>query len=254
MHATTALPQCSFSIKCRIGIDYNDSFDVFQKFIEAVSVTDGLSIDVHARKVWLQGLSPKQNRTIPPVNYDFVYEIAKQFPSTSFSINGDIKSLAAVQHHLENFPGRVMLGRGLYENPILLYVLSLSLDKSPNGLKITPQLINEKRMAVVKEYASQIEEMLSSSIGNSSIIESHLKYPNLLAPLMGIYSGTPVSTYFKHQLRGLLQAKDTNFSVASGIHKNLHVPAKESFSENLNLVLIKTQRELKRHFHTPVAL
>ncbi|KGG52367.1 tRNA-dihydrouridine synthase A [Mitosporidium daphniae] len=150
MNAADSLPMCSFSLKCRTGIDYNDSFEFFKAFIAKIGPSDKISIDVHARKAWLQGLSPKQNRTIPPINYDFVYKIASVFPCTSFSINGDIKCVSEIEHHLQSFSGNIMIGRSLYDNPMILYALSLSLDKTPDQLKY--QLINEKRVAVVKEY------------------------------------------------------------------------------------------------------
>jgi tRNA-dihydrouridine synthase A len=78
---------------------------------------------VHARKAWLNGLSTKQNRTVPPLHYDYVYSISKERPDLKFTINGGITSLASVKAHASQFDGDIMIGRGIYENPLFLYQL-----------------------------------------------------------------------------------------------------------------------------------
>ena len=76
---------------------------------------------VHARKAWLEGLSPRQNRNVPQLNYNFVYDIAKERENIKFVINGGIQSVSDVKMIMENFNGDLMIGRAAYDDPFLLY-------------------------------------------------------------------------------------------------------------------------------------
>ena len=116
MYSAVRIP---VSVKCRIGIDYMDDYAAFHRFIETVAATGCDTFIVHARKAWLQGLSPKQNREIPPLNYDYVYRLKQQHPRLNIIINGGIRTLDEVAVHLEHVDG-VMLGREAYHNPYLL--------------------------------------------------------------------------------------------------------------------------------------
>jgi tRNA-dihydrouridine synthase A len=107
------------TVKTRIGIDERDSYEALCEFVETVA---GGGCDVfifHARKAWLQGLSPKQNREVPPLNYNLVYQIKREFPQLHVSINGGIKSLDEVAEHLRYVDG-VMVGREAYSNPYFM--------------------------------------------------------------------------------------------------------------------------------------
>lgn len=107
------------TIKTRLGIDELDSYDFLTDFIAQVA---GAGCDIfilHARKAWLQGLSPKENRDIPPLNYDRVYQIKEDFPQLHIDINGGIQTLAQAQQHLTHVDG-VMMGRAIYHDPYLL--------------------------------------------------------------------------------------------------------------------------------------
>lgn len=107
------------TVKCRIGIDHMDSYAEFNRFVETVAAAGCDTFIVHARKAWLQGLSPKQNREIPPLNYDFVYRLKQQHPRLTIVINGGINTLEEVAAHLQLVDG-VMMGREAYHNPYLL--------------------------------------------------------------------------------------------------------------------------------------
>lgn len=107
------------SAKTRIGVDEFDSYAFFQDFVAGLVESGCKEIIIHARKAWLKGLNPKQNRTIPTINYDFVYQIQNDFPEVDFIINGEIKTLAQMKTHLEHVPG-VMLGRLCCDNPYAL--------------------------------------------------------------------------------------------------------------------------------------
>lgn len=107
------------TVKHRIGIDDLDSYEELHRFIDIVSRAGCHTFIVHARKAILQGLSPKQNRDIPPLKYDWVYRIKREFPALEIIINGGIKTLAQTQAHLEQVDG-VMIGREAYHNPYIL--------------------------------------------------------------------------------------------------------------------------------------
>jgi len=107
------------SIKTRIGIDHQDSYEELRDFIATVAQMGIEVFIIHARKAWLKGLSPKQNRDIPPLRYDFVLRLKQDFPSLSFVINGGISTLDQAIDFLVQLDG-VMLGREIYHNPYLL--------------------------------------------------------------------------------------------------------------------------------------
>lgn len=107
------------TVKHRIGIDEQESFDILQDFVGKIKTAGTDGVIIHARKAWLQGLSPKQNREIPPLNYDWVHQIKQVFPDLPVMINGGIATPSEGLAHLPAVDG-VMLGRAIYENPYLL--------------------------------------------------------------------------------------------------------------------------------------
>lgn len=107
------------TVKHRLAIDEQDESEVL-RFVETLASGSRCRVFiVHARKAWLAGLNPKQNREVPPLNYDLVYELKRRFPELVFVINGGITSMAAVREHLQVVDG-VMVGRAAYQNPELL--------------------------------------------------------------------------------------------------------------------------------------
>ena len=107
------------TVKHRLAIDEQDEREVFH-FVETVASRSPCRVFIiHARKAWLQGLSPKANRDVPPLNYPLVYEVKRRFPELTIVINGGIGDLAQCQAHLQHVDG-VMLGRAAYQNPELL--------------------------------------------------------------------------------------------------------------------------------------
>ena len=107
------------TVKCRIGIDDMDDESALDNFVSIVAEAGCEHFIVHARKAWLQGLSPKENREVPPLRYDVVYRLKQARPALRITINGGIKTLEAMQQHLERVDA-VMLGREAYHNPYLL--------------------------------------------------------------------------------------------------------------------------------------
>lgn len=116
MMAATKLP---VTIKHRIGVDEVDSYEALAKFVAIIAQTGCHRFSVHARKAWLQGLSPKENREIPPLRYDFVHRLKQDFPHLEIEINGGITSLEQAQTQLQSVDA-VMIGRAAYDNPYLL--------------------------------------------------------------------------------------------------------------------------------------
>lgn len=108
------------TVKTRIGIDNQDSYQFLCDFIDTVSTQGGCEhFIIHARKAWLSGLSPRENREVPPLDYPRVYQLKRDFPHLLMAINGGIKSLVEAKHHLMHMDG-VMIGREAYHNPGLL--------------------------------------------------------------------------------------------------------------------------------------
>ncbi|MEP2653991.1 MAG: tRNA dihydrouridine(20/20a) synthase DusA [Paraglaciecola sp.] len=107
------------TVKSRIGIDDMDEYKDLSHFIETVAESGCHTFVVHARKAWLKGLSPKQNRDVPPLMYDRVYQLKQEFPELHIGINGGVKSLADSAEHLKHIDS-VMIGREVYSNPFIL--------------------------------------------------------------------------------------------------------------------------------------
>jgi tRNA-dihydrouridine synthase A len=107
------------TVKHRIGIDDMESYEQLAAFIEPVAAAGCSVFIVHARKAWLQGLSPKENREIPPLNYEWVYQLKRDYPQLTIVINGGIQTISECQLHLKQVDG-VMIGREAYHNPWML--------------------------------------------------------------------------------------------------------------------------------------
>lgn len=116
MQAAVDIP---VTVKHRIGIDDFDSYEFMVDFVEKVAAAGCQRFIVHARTAWLQGLSPKQNREIPPLRYEDVYRLKQDFSQLEIEINGGIETLEDIQAHLQYIDG-VMIGRAFYHNPYLL--------------------------------------------------------------------------------------------------------------------------------------
>lgn len=130
------------TVKHRIGIDNFDSFEFMQDFVGAVVDAGCRHVIVHARIAWLSGLSPKENREIPPLRYDDVYRLKQVFPNVFVEINGGIKTLDEIKTHLNHVDG-VMIGREIYHNPMLLgEMMTLWGETVPTHCQIFEQLLD----------------------------------------------------------------------------------------------------------------
>lgn len=141
------------TVKHRIGIDHQESYSELVDFVGTVASGGCEVFIVHARKAWLQGLSPKENREIPPLNYEWVYQLKRDFPALTIVINGGIESLEACEQHLEQVDG-VMMGRAPYQNPWLLRDVDTRLFNAPSA-------ISADREAVIETMRPYIETQLA---------------------------------------------------------------------------------------------
>ena len=161
------------TVKTRLGIDSMDSYEFITEFIGRVSEAGSDAFILHARKAWLQGLSPKENRDIPPLNYQRVYQIKRNFPHLHIDINGGIHALSEVQLHLNQVDG-VMIGRAICHSPYLLAEADNLLFADDHSIPTRHQIIEqmlpyvEQRMTEgcsLKSITSHLLGMFQGQIG-----------------------------------------------------------------------------------------
>lgn len=143
-----AVPQLPVTVKHRIGIDDLDSYELLYGFVDTVSAAGCETFIVHARKAWLSGLSPKQNREVPPLRYEWVYRLKQDFPQLKFVINGGIHSLQQAEQlimgeeHGASLDG-AMIGREAYHNPYILHDADQRLYGSDKAIKTRTEIVAE---------------------------------------------------------------------------------------------------------------
>jgi tRNA-dihydrouridine synthase A len=163
MVAATKLP---VTIKHRIGVDEADSYEDLVKFVSIVSQTGCQRFSVHARKAWLQGLSPKENREVPPLRYADVHRLKQDFPHLSIEINGGFTSLEQVHSQLQ-LVDAVMIGRAVYDNPYLLALV----DRDIYGEATPPP----SRHQIVTKMLPYIDTWTSKGLKLNSITRHMLQ-------------------------------------------------------------------------------
>ncbi|MCD8549921.1 MAG: tRNA dihydrouridine(20/20a) synthase DusA, partial [Shewanella xiamenensis] len=169
------------TVKTRIGIDEQDSYEFLTHFIDTVMAKGCGEFIIHARKAWLQGLSPKENREIPPLDYERVYQLKRDYPTLNISINGGITSLEQAKTHLQHLDG-VMVGREAYQNPYILAQVD--------------QLLCGRQKAVISREAV-IEAMVP-------YIEAHLqaggRLNHITRHMIGLFQGLPGARAWRRYL------------------------------------------------------
>ncbi|BFU61814.1 MULTISPECIES: tRNA dihydrouridine(20/20a) synthase DusA [Rodentibacter] len=141
------------TVKTRIGIDNLDSYEFLCDFIEKVQNKGCNEFIIHARKAWLSGLSPKENREIPPLDYERVYQLKRDFPHLKIAINGGIKTVEEMKRHLQFIDG-VMVGREAYQNPSLLGTIDNALFDE-NAPIVTPREAVLAMLPYIEQQLSQ---------------------------------------------------------------------------------------------------
>jgi len=168
-------------VKCRIGIDDMEEYADLENFVDTVAATGCDTFVVHARKAWLQGLSPKQNRDIPPLRYDLVYQLKRARPGLNIVINGGIKTIEETSQHLQQVDG-VMLGREAYHNPFLL----AEVDRRFYHVQGTPVT----REYVVEQLVAYIDDELRAGTRLHSITRH----------IYGLFAGMPGARHWRRAL------------------------------------------------------
>lgn len=153
LHEMQSRVKIPVTVKHRLGIDDMDSYEQVHNFIDIVRQSGCRTFIVHARKAILQGLSPKENRDIPPLKYEWVYQLKQDFPELEILINGGIKTLEESRTHLENLDG-VMLGREAYQNPYLM----AEVDQQIYGSHCPLKTRKEVAMAMRDYIGRQLEQ------------------------------------------------------------------------------------------------
>ena len=181
------------TVKCRIGIDDQDDERDLDRFIDIVAATGCQTFIIHARKAWLQGLSPKENRDIPPLNYDRVFRLKQRCNDLKIIINGGITTLDECTAHLKQVDG-VMLGRAAYKTPWAL----ADVDETFFG---DAPAVNDRAQAV-EAYLPYIERQLAKDIYLSRITRH----------MMGLFHGQPGGRLWRRHLSEYAHKPD------AGIH------------------------------------
>ncbi len=179
--AMLAVVKIPVTVKCRIGVDEKDSYEDLKRFIAVVAAAGCEVFIIHARKAWLSGLSPKQNREIPPLKYEVVQAIKKDFPQLTIIVNGGIGELSQVEEHLEHVDG-VMIGRAAYTNPYFLAELEKKIFSSAADV-VT-------RHEVIAKLIPYLENQL----------EKKVKLSSMTRHILGLFQGEPGAKLWRRHL------------------------------------------------------
>ena len=183
--------------KTRIGVDDIEDFDYLNNFVNRIREAGCKTIILHARKAILKGLTPKQNLSIPKLNYERVYEIKRENPDLEIIINGGITNIEDIKKHLKMCDG-VMIGRAIYQNP---YFLS-EIEKEIFNTDIIPS-----REDIAKEILKYLEEE----------VKLGTKVNHVMRHTVGLYHGQPGSKDWKRYLSENMMARDSDFQKAKHI-------------------------------------
>jgi tRNA-dihydrouridine synthase A len=186
-HATVEV-----TVKCRLGVDQQDEYADLQHFIETVRAAGCTTFAVHARKAWLKGLSPKENREVPPLDHARVYRLKREFPDLTVIANGGIASLAEIREHLGHVDG-VMLGRLAYHEPYRLAEIEAELFGVP-----LPD-----RADVLRRLRPHVDVHLAAG-GRLQHIARHV---------LGLYQGLPGARAFRRSLSENAHRPDADWRV-----------------------------------------
>lgn len=182
------------TVKTRLGVDQQENYEALWHFIHTVSQAPCQTFILHARKAWLKGLSPKENREIPPLRYDWVYQLKQDFPHLQIVINGGITEINQIKQHLQQVDG-VMVGREAYNNPYFL----AAIDKEIFG----DERIIPSREEVAEIFFSYLRAEVEKG-GKLSYMSRHLQ---------GLYAKQPGAKKWRQTLHTLDNAAITELAL-----------------------------------------
>lgn len=184
------------TVKCRLGIDDQIESETLPHFIETVANAGCDTFIVHARKAWLQGLSPKENRTVPPIDYDLVTQMKQVFPNLSIMVNGQIETVTQGQEVADGLDG-FMMGRAAYNDPWSLTAIDLAYGDPEAAID---------RHAVAEEMVRYLERIQDEDRSAKALIRH----------IMGLFAGQPGARLWRRTLSEGLGAKLRPSDVLSG--------------------------------------
>lgn len=170
------------TVKCRLGVDHDDSYGFLTEFVNHVVEAGCQTLIVHARKAWLKGLNPKQNREIPELDYSRVYTLKKDFPALKIVINGGVDSIAQAKKHLQYVDG-VMIGRQAYKHPEFLLNVDQEIFHAQKQLPCN--------MAdIMLKYAEYIEQN----------VQAGTPFKSMTKHILNVYQGIPGAKLWRRHL------------------------------------------------------
>ncbi|HED14984.1 MAG TPA: tRNA dihydrouridine(20/20a) synthase DusA [Gammaproteobacteria bacterium] len=182
------------TVKCRIGVDNRDSYAQFIDFIGILYEAGCTVFIIHARKAWLQGVSPKYNRQVPPLRYDYVHQLKKEFPYLTVVLNGGLRDLSQAHTHLDVVDG-VMFGRGVYDNPWLLSGVDREIYQTEQA--------TQDRFQVGYKYRDYCRQQLALGVPIRILVR----------PLFGLFYACPGARLWRRQLSESLQGTAVTESI-----------------------------------------
>jgi tRNA-dihydrouridine synthase A len=188
MQAAVAVP---VTVKCRIGIDDQDGEEALSAFVDAVAAAGCSTFIVHARKAWLKGLSPRQNREVPPLDHGRVHRLKQARPELRIILNGGVRSLDEAKHHLRHVDG-VMMGRAAYERPWMLADVDRTIFGRDNPLA--------SREAAVLQYLPHVERERARGVPLKAMTRH----------LLGLYHGEAGGRQFRRVLSETAHLKEAD--------------------------------------------
>jgi len=190
------------TVKTRIGIDDQEPREALWRLTEAVAEAGCKTLLVHARKAWLQGLSPKENRDIPPLDYELVYQLKQDFPELEIVINGGIKTIQESQQHLTQVDG-VMLGREAYSNPYMMSPVDQVLYGDAQKVLT--------RQQVLDHYIDYCQEQLAKGV----------RFNHLSRHIIGLFHGQPNSRAWRQYISEHAHLPDSGVHVLQEAYSRL---------------------------------
>jgi tRNA-dihydrouridine synthase A len=191
MKAAVAIP---VTVKCRIGVDEQEPREALFGLVAEVVAAGADAVIVHARKAWLEGLSPKDNRTVPPLDYPLVFELKRAFPALPVALNGGLADLEAAQAALAHIDG-AMLGRAAYQNPELL-------------LGVDPALFGEPApCADAFEAVEAYEPYIAAQL------QAGARLHDMTRHMLGLFAGRPGARLYRRRLATEAVKRDAGLDV-----------------------------------------
>lgn len=220
-----AVQQVPVTVKCRIGIDDQEAFSLLEDFVDQIQQAGVDGVIIHARKAWLQGLSPKENREIPPLHYDWVHRIKGSFPELAVAINGGIKSPNDALTHMQTYQHHpavdgVMLGRAIYEQPYLL--------SEVDALYYGAETAAPSRYEIVQTMLPYIENHLQAG-GKLIQVTRHM---------LGLFHGLPGGRLWRRHLSQNAFKKEAGIDVVEQAYQMVadeqqRMAERQEYSESL---------------------